>query len=132
MLTDNLPALKNLFKRGQIYKDVIQNALLTILISQNKKDQDDNFSLLKIKDTTPKSIIEMNFNNNDKYKLNIEEFKEAFRSYMYLLNYKKTLIKFKPIFSKIVSSESKLKQYIKTHFMNIIFISATYLKIYVL
>lgn len=74
----------------------------------------------------------MNFNNNDKYKLNIEEFKEAFRSYMYLLNYKKTLIKFKRIFSKIVSSESKLKQYIKTHFMNIIFISATYLKVYVL
>ena len=116
LLTDNLPALENLFKRGQIYKDVIQNALLTILISQNKKDQDDNFSLLKIKDTTATPIIEMNFNNNDKYKLNIEEFKEVFSSYMYLQNYKKTLIKFIPNFSKIVTSDAKLKQYIKTHF----------------
>lgn len=39
--------LNSLFTSPQILKDLKENALLTILTSNNKDDQDDNFSILK-------------------------------------------------------------------------------------
>ena len=51
LINSHLLALKNLFKRSQTLKDVIENALLTILTDTKKEDQEDNYKLLNIERT---------------------------------------------------------------------------------
>ena len=114
LLTSHILALKNLFKRGQILKDVIENALLTILTETKKEDQDDNYKLLNIERTTATPILNMNFDNKDEYKLNPNEFIEIFSSPIYLKNYKKTLQNF----TDAVPPIQKLKEVIQKHFKN--------------
>ena len=114
LITTHLPALKNLFKRTQILKDVIENALLTILTAKGKTEQEDNFNLLNIQRTTATPILNMDFNNKDEYKLNIKEFIDTFSSPIYLKNYKKTL----KDFTDIVPSQKELKKLIEEHFKN--------------
>ena len=116
ILNDCLPALQNMFKRGQIFKDIIENSLLTLLTVENKKDQEDSFNILNTEYTTATPIIDMNFNDNIQYKLNTGEFIDVFCSYIYIQNYKKTLNKFIPKFEKKVPSDKKLKQYIREYF----------------
>ena len=116
LLKDYRPSLENMFKRGQIFKDVIENALLTILTEENKNSQEDNYNLLKIGHTTATPIIKMNFNNNKNYELNIEEFKEVFSSLVYVENLIKTLKQFIPKSKNIVITKKKLKENIKSHF----------------
>lgn len=84
LLTSHILALKNLFKRGQILKDVIENALLNILTESKKEDQEDNYKLLNIERTTATPILNMNFDNKDEYKLNLNEFIEIFSSPIYI------------------------------------------------
>ena len=114
LITSHLLALKNIFKRSQILKDVIENALLTILTEQNEDDQEDNYKLLNIERTTATPILNMNFNNKDEYKLNPKEFIEIFSSPVYLKNYKKTLQNF----TDQVPPTQKLKEVIEKHFTN--------------
>jgi len=114
LITSHLLALKNLFKRSQILKDVIENALLTILTEQNEDDQEDNYKLLNIERTTGPPILNMNFNDKEEYKLNPKEFIEIFSSPVYLKNYKKTLQNF----TDQVPQTQKLKEVIEKHFTN--------------
>ena len=114
LITSHLLALKNLFKRSQILKDVIENALLTILTEQNEDDQEDNYKLLNIERTTGTPILNMNFNDKEEYKLNPKEFIEIFSSPVYLKNYKKTLQNF----TDQVPPTQKLKEVIEKHFTN--------------
>lgn len=102
LINSHLPALQNLFKRGQILKDIIENALLTILTSKEKTEQEDNFNLLNTQRTTATPILNMNFNNQDKYNLNAKEFIDTFSSPIYLKNFKKTL---KDFADKVPSSK---------------------------
>lgn len=104
--------LQNIFKRGQAMKDILENALLTILTSKIKKEQDENFDLLKIKYSTATPIINMNFNDKEEYKLDSKEFIDTFCSKVYLKTYKKSLKKFIGNVPKV----KKLKYYIKEHF----------------
>ena len=112
LINSHLLALKNLFKRSQTLKDVIENALLTILTDTKKEDQEDNYKLLNIERTTATPILNMNFNNKDEYKLNPKEFIETFSSPIYLKNYRKTLQNF----TDTIPPNQKLKEVIENHF----------------
>ena len=114
LLNDYNRAIDNLFKRPQIVKDVIENAFLALLTSENKNERDDNYHLLNIDHTTGTPIIKMKFNDDDKYELNIKEFKDVFTSVVYVENFKKTLENFIPKGKKI--TEDEIKKYINEHF----------------
>lgn len=114
LIKDHLPALQNLFERGQVFKDVIENAILTILTTKERTEQEDNFNLLNIGRTTATPIIQMNFNNRDIYKINTKEFVETFSSPVYIENFIETLGNF----IDKVPSEQKLKKIIQEHFIN--------------
>ena len=116
LLNDYNTAIDNLFKRPQIIKDVIENAFLALLTSENKDEQEDNYHLLNIDHTTGTPIIKMKFNDDDKCELNIKEFKDVFTSVVYVKNFKKTLENFIPKRKKI--TEDEIKKYIIEHFDN--------------
>ena len=107
------PFIKNLFELPQILKDLKENALLTLLVSNDNREQMDNLNLLKVQYSSICPLIEMNFKN---HKLNKKELVETFTSYVYIQNYMKVLDKFIPNFKKIVPNKSKLKEYIKNYF----------------
>lgn len=113
-IKDNKASLANLFKRGKALKDVIENAILTILTSNNENDQEDNFNLLNIERSTATPIVEMTFCNDKKYKLNSKEFIDIFSSHVYIKNILKTLHDF----LDNVPSESQLKKHIENYFNN--------------
>ena len=110
--------LENMFGKKQILKDLIENCLLTILISDKKFDQTDNFKILsKTRISTVTPLIKMNFNYNKKNKnIDKEELIETFCSNAYINNFYKSLDEFIPNFTNIVKDETCLKQYIKNHF----------------
>ena len=111
LLKEYLPALKNLFNRGQIVKDIIENALITILTTSTEKDQEDNFSLLRVENSTGSPIVSMDFGNKKENRLDIQELQDIFCSRIYIKNYQKALKKF---FDKI-PSEKKLKELIRNN-----------------
>ena len=114
LINSHLPALQNLFKRGQALKDVIENALLTILTTKEKTDQDDNFNLLDMQRTTATPILNMNFSKKEEYKLNAKEFIDIFSSPVYLKNFIKTLKNF----TDKVPSKKEIKKIIENYFNN--------------
>lgn len=118
LLNEFLQVLQEMFKRGQIVKDLIENSLLTILTSDAQSEQEDNFQLLKTKNFTLTPLIKMSFNNNKSYQLDKNEFIDIFTSYIYLKNYKKVLKQFIPNFNEIVKTEEELKNCIANYFNN--------------
>ena len=92
----------------------MENALLTILTSNNEDDQEDNYELLKIKDCTMTPFIQLDFQDNT---LNREELTRIFCSNIYILNYVKTLNDFLPESNKKVN-EKEIKIYIENYFLN--------------
>ena len=94
LLNDHADVLENLFRKGKIKKDVIQNALLTILTTDNEKDQKDNFNLLVIKYSTATPLIKLDFNKNDEYKIDMNELIQTFSSHVYIKNFQKTFEEF--------------------------------------
>lgn len=113
-INDYNTALVELFERGRALKDVIENAILTILTSDNKSEQGDNFNLLNIERSTATPIIQMEFNKDKKYTLNSQEFTDIFCSNVYITNFLKTLNDF----LDVVPSESQLRNLIENHFKN--------------
>ena len=105
--------IQNLFKLPQILKDLKENALLTLLVSNDNREQMDNLNLLKVQYSSIVPLIEMNFKNHE---LNKKELVEVFTSYVYMQNYMKVLDKFIPNFKKIVPNKNKLKEYIENYF----------------
>ena len=118
LLKDFKDYLRDIFRYEQIRKDIIQNALITILTSKNRSDQKNNFDLLRIKNITTTPFISMDFNNSPQLKLDINEFKEIFCSPVYTQNYQKTLKNFIPEAHKSQIEVSELKEYIKHYFDN--------------
>ena len=116
LLNDHADVLENLFRKGKIKKDVIQNALLTILTTDNEKDQKDNFNLLDIKYSTATPLIELDFNKNDEYKIDRNELIQTFSSHVYIKNFQKTFEEFGVKKNEI--SENILKSNIKKYFEN--------------
>ena len=114
----NSKFLKNIFKKKQILKDLLENCLLTILTSNNQEDQDDNFNILtdaNISTITPLLKLEFNYNNIDNV-LNKKEIIDTFCSKIYLHNYYKSLDEFIPKFKNIVKDENSLKILITNYY----------------
>lgn len=105
--------IQNLFKLPQLLKDLKENALLTILVSNDEQEQMDNFNLLKVQYSSVVPLISMNFKE---YELNKKELIETFTSHIYIKNYMKVLGKFIPNFKKIVPNEREMKKYILNYF----------------
>ena len=118
LIKDNYFVINDLFSNNQIKKDIIQNALLTILTTDNKKDQQDNFNLLEIGNVSSTPLIKMEFGKDDKNKLDINELKEIFCSPVYLENFQKTLKDFIPESNKKNVQLGDLKKYINKYFDN--------------
>ena len=114
LLYEYYSTISNLFKYPQIIKDLMENALLTILTSNNEDDQEDNYELLKIKDCTMTPFIQLDFKHNT---LNREELTRIFCSNIYILNYVQTLNDFLPESNKKVN-EKEIKTYIENYFLN--------------
>ena len=113
-----LQVLSDLFKGGQYIKDLLENALLAILTSENETEQEDNFQLLKINNITKTPLVKMDFNGKDSLKLDKDEFIKTFSSYIYLKKFQKALKVFLPNLDKIIKSENDLKKYIIDYFNN--------------
>lgn len=114
----NSKFLKNIFKKKQILKDLLENCLLTILTSNNQEDQDDNFNILtdaNISTTTPLLKLDFNYNNTDNI-LDKKEIIDTFCSKIYLHNYYKSLDEFIPNFKNIVKNENSLKILIENYY----------------
>ena len=109
---DSKNILETLFDYPQITKDLKENALLTILVSNNEEDQEDNFSILKTQYTTITPLIKLKFKD---HKLNKPELIEIFSSHVYIQNYHKTM---KNFLSDYNLSDEQLKDYIKNYFVN--------------
>ena len=105
--------IKNVFGLPKILKDLKENALLTLLVTNDNKEQMDNFNLLKVEYSSISPLVEMNFNNSV---LNKKELVETFTSYVYIKRYMKVLDKFISDFRKKVPNETKLKDYISNYF----------------
>ena len=110
--------LSNLFKRAQYIKDLLENALLTILTSEKETEQEDNFQILKINNITKTPLVKMDFNGKDSLKLDKNEFIETFTSYIYLKKFRIALKVFIPNLDKIIKSENDLIKFIRDYFNN--------------
>jgi len=110
--------MSDIFSEIKIKKDLIQNALLTILITDNNKDQQDNYDLLNMKKISSIPLIQMEFDKDGKYKLDINVLKETFCSPIYLENYQKTLKDFIPEANKRNVTFDELKKHINNYFDN--------------
>ena len=111
-LLDSKILLETLFDYPQITKDLKENALLTILVSNKEEDQEDNFSILKAQYTTTTPLIQLEFKN---HKINKAELIEIFCSHIYIQNYHKTM---KIFLSDYNLSDGQLKKYIEKYFYN--------------
>ena len=116
LLQDHINALENLFSKGKIFKDIIQNALITILTTDDEKAQKDNFDLLNTKFLTATPLIKLEFNNDDAYKIDMSELIQIYSSHVYITNFLKTFEDFN--IKKKDVSENKLKYHIKQYFNN--------------
>jgi hypothetical protein len=110
--------INDIFSEIKIKKDIIQNALLTILTTDNNKDQQDNYDLLSMTKISSIPLIQMEFDKDGKYKLDINELKETFCSPIYLENYQKTLKDFIPEANKRNVTFDELKEHITNYFDN--------------
>ena len=96
-------------------KNILENALLSLFISNKEDDQNDNINLLKVNLMTITPFIKLNFNNNE---LNKKELIDTYSSYVYIKNYKKSLNKFIDEFKSKIPKEEVLKKHIKDHINN--------------
>ena len=116
LLKDHIDTLENLFSKGKIFKDIIQNALITILTTDDEKDQKDNFDLLNTKFLTATPLIKLDFNNDDAYKIDMNELIQIYSSHVYITNFQKTFEDFN--IKKKDVSENILKYHIREYFNN--------------
>ena len=108
LINDYSAALTNLFNRGQTVKDILENAIITILTTDVESEQEDNFKLLTVENSTATPIVCMNFGDIKEYDLDIKELQNIYCSYIYIKKYQQAL---KLFFDKI-PSESKIRKYI--------------------
>ena len=98
LINDYSAALTNLFNRGQIIKDIIENAIITILTTDVESEQEDNFKLLNVENSTATPIISMKFGDIKEYELDVKELENIYCSYIYIKKYQQAL---KLFFDKI-------------------------------
>ena len=73
LINDYSAALTNLFNRGQTVKDILENAIITILTTDVESEQEDNFKLLTVENSTATPIVCMNFGDIKEYDLDISQ-----------------------------------------------------------
>ena len=73
LINDYSTALTNLFNRGQTVKDILENAIITILTTDVESEQEDNFKLLTVENSTATPIVCMNFGDIKEYDLDISQ-----------------------------------------------------------
>ena len=116
LLKDHIETLENLFSNGKITKDILQNALITIITTDNEKDQKDNFDLLNINYLSATPLIKLDFNNDDSYKIDMNELIQIYSSHVYIKNFQKTFEDFN--IKKKDVPENILKYHIRQYFNN--------------
>ena len=114
LINDYSAALTNLFNRGQIVKDILENAIITILTTDVESEQEDNFKLLNVENSTATPIISMKFGDIKEYELDVKELENIYCSYIYIKKYKQAL----EIFFDKIPSEDEIRKYICKHLEN--------------
>ena len=115
---NNKKYIVDLFNKERIIKDILENAILSVLI--NKFDDEElrnNFNYLSIDDASPCPLINLTFNyDNVNYNLNKESIKKEATSYIPLSIFQSTMKEFS-IGYKLKKNElkSKIKEYIENH-----------------
>ena len=110
--------IKGLFLNDKLIKDILENALITILTNEEAdiKEQDNNFSLLTINSISKCPLIKLPFKYNDNsIDINKKNIIEIALSYIPFLSYKNTLSKFT---NKKIDGESlnySIVNYINSH-----------------
>ena len=108
----------NLFKKEKIIKDILQNAILSILINEfDGNELTNNFNYLKIEDVSPCPLIFLPFQHDNKnYDLNKEKLKQEATSYMALLTFNKTMKEFcKDYTLNKEQLKEKIENYVEAH-----------------
>ena len=110
--------IKSMFKLPQINKDIVENAILTILNNECKNENDkieneNNFKLIFKSQSSITPLIELNFKKDNKIiNINKKELKEILCSPILLEIYDKTLTHFIPDFKEKVKDNKDLIGYI--------------------
>lgn len=108
--------IKSLFSKAKIVKDILQNAILTILINKcEEKDLNNNFSLLSIDDITFMPLVNLPFDKNEE-DLNKNNLIDIAISHIPLLTFNKTMKNFiKSYKYNKKELKIKIKNYIESH-----------------
>ena len=89
--------IKNLFNNNKLIKDILENALITILTNEKEKleEQKNNFSLLFVQNISICPLVNLPFKYNGiKIDLNKDDIIETTTSNISILFYKNTFKKF--------------------------------------
>ena len=88
--------IKNLFNNNKLIKDILENALITILTNEKEKleEQKNNFSLLSVQNISICPLVNLPFKyNRIKIDLNKDDIIETATSNISILFYKNTFKK---------------------------------------
>ena len=109
--------IKNLFNNNKLIKDILENALITILTNEkeNLEGLKNNFCLLSIQNISICPLVNLPFKYNGiKIDLNKEDIIETATSYIPILFYKSTFRKFSNNF-KVEKIKENIIEYINSH-----------------
>ena len=115
---NNKKYIVDLFKKERIIKDLLENAILSILINEfDDNELDNNFNYLTVEDISPCPMINLVFNyKNKKFELNKESLKREATSYIPLSTFQLTMKEFS-VGYKMKKNElkEKINEYIENH-----------------
>ena len=114
----NKKYIEDLFKKERIIKDLLENAILSLLINDfDVNELDNNFNYLTVEDISPCPMISLTFNyKNKNYDLNKENLKKEATSYIPLLTFQSTMKEFCDGYKmKIEELKEKINEYIEKH-----------------
>ncbi len=109
--------IKNLFLNNKLIKDILENALITILTSEGTdiKEQENNLSLLTVDNISTCPLVNLPFTYNNNADINKHSIKETALSYIPFLSYKNALAKFTNKKITEESLNSNITNYINSH-----------------
>ena len=114
----NKKYIEDLFKKERIIKDLLENAILSILINDfDYNELDNNFNYLTVEDISPCPMISLKFNyKNKNFDLNKENLKKEATSYIPLLIFQSTMKEFSDGYKmKKEELKEKINEYIENH-----------------
>ena len=109
----------NIFKYPKILKELKQDAILSFIIADTKRDKADSLDVLKIKRCTFLPLLELDFiRDHINYVLNKNELKNIYTSKVIISFYKNNLEKFINDFSTKIKNDEALKEKINSYIDN--------------